>query len=274
MERISAGKVLLGLFFSLCFGFKAQAQSPQQKDKELNNFNVRSFGQAGVSGNSNSDKKTKSNLFKSHRVYTFKVLYKDGAEKEVTGHIKYVKDDSTYILAYRGGSVKASDTQYIYRVDIASGDTVAGTSYQNQWLFSVIKGKINGYSNYAENSASYITHISRNGSGQLQSLDFGKKHEHDQAVAALTAMVTGNETAEQLIREHKHKAKRKELIKNIALGGLGFTIVGIAAPPLATAFIVGVPVGVGAGVATASVRTVDLLEVIDAYNNTEAIAFF
>lgn len=274
MERISAGKVLVGLFVILCCGFKAHAQSSQQTDVEFNNFNARSFGKASVAAEEYSDKKTKGNLFKSHRVYTFKVLFKDGAEKVVTGRIKYKKEDSTFTLASKSGEVKASDTQYIYRVDKISGDTIAGTSYKNQWLFPVIRGKINGYSTYAENSASYITHISRKGSGQLQSIDSGKKHNHEQAVAALTAMVTGNETAEQLMREHKHKAKRKELIKNIALGGLGFTIVGIAAPPLATAFIVGVPVGVGAGVATASVRTVDLLEVIDAYNNTEAIAFF
>lgn len=261
----------MGLFVILCCGFKAHAQSAQQTGAEFNNFNAWSFGKASEK---DSDKKTKGNLFKSHRIYTFKVLFKDGAEKEVTGRIKYEKEDSTYTLAYKAGEIRASDTQYIYRVDKTSGDTIAGTSFENQWLFPVLKGKINGYSTYAENSASYITHISRKGSGQLQSIESGKKRDHQQAVAALTAMVTGNETAEQLMREHKHKANRKELIRNIALGGLGFTIVGIAAPPLATAFIVGVPVGVGAGVATASVRTVDLLEVIDAYNNTEAIAFF
>lgn len=274
MERKLAGKVFLGLFFILCCGFNAHSQTSQPTSVEFNNFDAKLFVRGSVAGTVNSDKKTKPNLFKSHRVYTFVVLFNDGTEKEVTGRIKYTKEDSTYTLASKAGEIKASDTHYIYRVDKASGDTIAGASYENQWLFPVIRGRINGYSTYAENSAGYITHISRKGSGQLQSIESGKKRDHEQAVAALTAMVTGNETAEQLMREHKHKAKRKELIKNIALGGLGFTVVGIAAPPLATAFIIGVPVGVGAGVATASVRTVDLLEVIDTYNNTEAIAFF
>ncbi|RDV15635.1 hypothetical protein DXT99_09135 [Pontibacter diazotrophicus] len=90
----------------------------------------------------------------------------------------------------------------------------------------------------------------------------------------LTGIITGNEAAEELMREHQHKARRKALIRNIALGGVGFSVLGIAAAPFATAFVVGVPVSVGAGLATVSVNTVDLLEVIQVYNNTNAIAFF
>lgn len=274
MKRKIAGKALIGLFFILCCGFKVHSQSSQQAEAKFNNLNVKSFGQGREAGDVSERKKDKHKLFKVHRVYTYKVLFLDGAEKEIRGRIKYAKEDSTYTLASGNGEIKASDTQYIYRVDKASGDTIVGASYENSWLFPVVRGKINGYSTYAENTADYITHISRKGSGQLQSIQAGNKHAHEQTVAMLMTMVTGNETAEQLLREHQHKARRKGLIKNIALGGLGFTLVGIAAPPLATAFIVGVPVGVGAGVATATVRTVDLLEVINTYNTTEAIAFF
>lgn len=272
MKGKLAGKLLAGMFFILCCGFKAQSQSSQMAEAKFDNLNVKSFGQS--SGAGDASEKVRHKLFKVHRAYTYKILFRDGAEKEITGRITYAKEDSAYTLAFKNGEIKAADTQYIYRVDKASGDTIAGTAYENKWLFPVVRGKINGYSTYAETSAGYITHISRNGSGQLESVEPGKKHVYEQTVTMLTAMVTGNEAAEQLMREHTHKARRKALIKSIALGGLGFTIVGIAAPPLATAFIVGVPVGIGAGVATATVRTVDLLEVINTYNNTEAIAFF
>ncbi|GAB3541248.1 hypothetical protein GCM10027443_40320 [Pontibacter brevis] len=274
MKTKLAGKVLAGMFFILCCGLEAHSQSSGQDEVKFDNLNAGSFRHGNGTGGINSGKEGKHKLFKAHHVYTFKVLFNNGVEKEITGRIKYSKEDSTYTLASKHEAIRAADTQYIYRVDKASGDTIAGTSYENSWLFPVVRGKINGYSTYAEKNAGYITHISRAGSGQLQSLESGDRQAHEQTADMLTAMVTGNEAAEQLMREHKHKARRKDLIKKIALGGLGFTIVGAVAPPFATAFIVGVPVGVGAGVATATVRTVDLLEVIHTYNTTEAIAFF
>lgn len=269
-----AGKVVAGVFFILCCGFSAHSQSSVQAEEKFDNLNVRSFGHGGELEGEDTGKRDRRKPFKLHRVYTYQVLFLDGTEREITGQIKYEKRGESYSLVSKDDEISASDTQYIYRVEKASGDTIAGTSYNNQWLFPVIRGKISGYSTYAENSAGYITHISQMGSKQLQSLASGNKQVRAQTADMLTEMITGNEAAEELMREHLHKARRKALIRNIALGGVGFSVLGIAAAPFATALVVGVPVSIGAGLATVSVNTVDLLEVIQVYNSTNAIAFF
>ncbi|RDV15634.1 hypothetical protein DXT99_09130 [Pontibacter diazotrophicus] len=161
MKIKSAGKVVAGVFFILCCGFRAHAQSSQQAGVEFDNSNVKLFGQGSGLGDEDAGKKNRQKLFKLHRAYAYKVMFLDGVEREVTGRIKYEKQSASYTLASKDEEIKASDTQYIYRVDKASGDTIAGTSYNNQWLFPVISGKINGYSTYAENSAGYVTHISQ-----------------------------------------------------------------------------------------------------------------
>ena len=262
------------MVFVLCFGLEAYSQSSQQARVKVDNMGAPSLEKGGGAGNMGSGRKVRHKHSKVHHAYVFKVLYKNGVEKEVTGRIRYSKEDSTFSLASKDEIIKASDTQYIYRVDKISGDTLVGNTYGNSWLFPVISGKINGYSTYAEKSAGYLTHISQGSNSQFHSFDVHRKHVREQTVEMLTEMIRGNEAAEQLMREHLRKARRKELAKNIALGGLGFSVLGIAAAPLATALVVGLPVGVGAGVATVSIDTVDLLEVIATYNSAPVLAFF
>lgn len=274
MKTKVAGKVLAGIIFVLCCGLEAHAQSSGQTGVEFDNFNTAALPKSSLAGGGSLKEDAKYKYLKIHRVYDFRVLLNSGTEKEIRGRIKYNKEDATYTLVSKNEELKASDTKYIYRLDKASGDTITGTSFQNCWLFPVIRGRINGYSTYAENSAGYVTHLNRHGSKQLQAFDTRRKHAREQTVEMLAEMITGNEAAEQLMSEHLQKARKKELIKNVAIGGLGFVALGVAAAPFATAFVVGAPVGLGAGLATVSVNTVDLLEVIHVYNSTRAIAFF
>ncbi|MCC9168157.1 hypothetical protein [Pontibacter harenae] len=259
-----------GIGFILCSGSEAKAVSLQQFKAEASQAKV-SLKQEDKGERYAKSKKHQS---KKHQEYTFKVLFNSGEERDFTGRINFSKEDSTYSLVSDDEAIKASETKQISRFDEATGKKIVGATNGNKWLFPVIEGKINGYSTFAETNAGYVTHISRNGSGQLYSFEISKRKDREQTGVMLQELIHGNTEAEQLMREFRHKDRKQQLAQNIALGGLSLAVIGVAAPVLGTALVVGAPAGLTAGLAAVSVKTVDLLEVIATYNSTEAIALF
>ena len=65
--------------------------------------------------------------------------------------------------------------------------------------------------------------------------------------------------------KYGRKVRKKKIAIYTALGGLGLTVSGLAAP-LFPAFAVGLPAGFGGGLVAVSVKPVDLIKVIEAYN--------
>jgi hypothetical protein len=115
--------------------------------------------------------------------YTFTVLLKDSTEKVVSSRIHLDKSTQKYYLLYENKYLKKSDSarkQKIYadetlnisRLVTIDKIKVVGVATDSCWLFKVLSGKINAYSEYAEITgidATYVTAIQTVG-GQIEPL--------------------------------------------------------------------------------------------------------
>jgi hypothetical protein len=113
--------------------------------------------------------------------HTFTVLLKDSSEKIVTSTIHFDQSTKRYYLILENKKVRKSDPereQKIYAhetINITVPVTVdrpeiKGVATDSCWLFKVLSGKINAYSEYAELSPINSTPIAaiQTGSGELE----------------------------------------------------------------------------------------------------------
>ncbi|MGV3502612.1 MAG: hypothetical protein ACO1O1_02840 [Adhaeribacter sp.] len=203
---------------------------------------------------------------KAHFTYTYTVLLKNGSQVQVKGRIQPGDQPGELVLVASKDKkkIKPEETLSISRT-VSQGQVITGTASQGKWLFPVITGKINGYSIYAQNEASYTTHISQAGSSTLIPFPLQKKKERAASALALRELVKGHAAAEKLLAKHERKIKKKKIAGYTALGGLGL----LGFIPLSPVAVVGLPVSfIGAAVAV-SVKPVDLVEVIITYNKPD-----
>lgn len=231
----------------------------------LAQFNVRAaIGRTAIAGSKAPAKSTKS-----HHNYTYQVTLKDGSLIQMLGRIQSAGTPNEFVLVglQQKKEIRPRETLHLSRTD-DQGRMITGTAIKGQWLFPVITGNIIGYSTYAENEPHYITHMHKAGTKALIAFNSRTHKERVQTATDLRKLIKGNEAAEKLLAKHERKARSKKIATYTALGGLGLTVGGLAAPFI-PAFAIGLPAGFGGTLVAVSVRPVDLLKVIEVYNQPD-----
>jgi hypothetical protein len=153
-----------------------------------------------------------ANNNKTHYTYNYTITLKDGRTVQMNGHIKPAKAPNTFVLvsSQQNKEISPNETLQITRTD-PQGLVITGTPNRGKWLFPVISGDINGYSTYAENKPSYLTHFSKAGTTSLIPFKTRTRKERAQTAASLRNFVKGHEEAEALLDKHERKARNKQL---------------------------------------------------------------